>query len=72
MPGKEGKNSSINIRVSDTGKYLMGRLQEHYGLSQSSVMEMMLREEARRLNIRIPGSGAAQKAAEVEEEDAKE
>lgn len=60
MPGREGKNSNIciNIRVSDTGKHLMARLQDHYGLSQSSIIEMMLREEARRLHIRIPGSGA--------------
>jgi len=66
MAGRESRSSNINIRVTDTGKHLMACLQEHYGLSQSSIMEMLLREEARRLHIRIPGSGAAMREAERE------
>lgn len=55
---KGGERSGhLNIRFSDTGRYIMDLLQEYYGLSQSSIIEMLLREEARRKGMVIPGSG---------------
>jgi hypothetical protein len=56
--GREKRSLQIGIRLTDTGRYLMEQLQEHFGLSQASVFEMLLRDEARRQGLRIPGSGA--------------
>ncbi len=58
MPGKVEKRGHLNIRCSDTARYLLEELQDHLGLSQSGIIEMLLRDEARRRNIPIPGSGA--------------
>lgn len=57
-PGKQKKEGNLNVRISDTGRYLLDELQEHLGLSQSGIIEMLLRDEARRRAIPIPGSGA--------------
>lgn len=58
MATREPRSGNMNVRISDTGRYLMDALQEHYGLSQSSIIEMLLRDDARRHGIPIPGSGA--------------
>lgn len=59
----------MTVRLSDTGRFIMDRLQEHYGLSQASIIEMLLREDARRLGIIPPVSGAASKARRDAGED---
>lgn len=43
----------VSIRMSDTGRALLERLQEHLGASQASVFEMGLRELARKENIAL-------------------
>lgn len=45
----------------------MDSLQVHYGLSQASIIEMLLRDDARRHGIIFPGSGAAKAIAEGRE-----
>jgi antitoxin component of RelBE/YafQ-DinJ toxin-antitoxin module len=45
------KVDTVNFRISDDGKRILGALQEHFGLSQSSVFELLLREKARDLGI---------------------
>lgn len=55
---RENRTNQINVRMSDTGRRILESLQTYYGLSQASVFEFLLREEARRLGIPIPGSGA--------------
>jgi ABC-type transport system involved in cytochrome c biogenesis ATPase subunit len=45
------------MRVSETARWILDNLQETLGLSQASVIEMILREEARRRGFIIPGSG---------------
>lgn len=57
MPGKQERKGYLNIRFSDTARWILDELQDHLGLSQASVVEMLLREEARRRDITIPGSG---------------
>lgn len=57
MPGKTDRRGYLNIRFSDTARWIIDELQDHLGLSQASVIEMLLREEARRRGIVIPGSG---------------
>lgn len=52
------RTTHLNVRFSDTGRWILREMQERYGLSQASVLEMLLREEARRHGFVIPGSGA--------------
>jgi hypothetical protein len=58
MPGKTGRTGYINVRSSETARWILDTLTELLGLSQSSVLELLLREEARRRGITVPGSGA--------------
>ena len=58
MAGKVQRPIAVNVRLSDTARYILDQLQDYYGLSQASIFEMLLREDARRLGINIPGSGA--------------
>lgn len=71
MSSKQKRVLNLNIRFSETGKYLMTELQEHLGLSQASIVEMLLRDEARRRGIVIPGSGAHLAQLEEQQEAAK-
>ena len=66
MAGRELRSGSISMRISETGRYLLEVMQEHLGLSQASVVELLLREEARRRGITIPGSGADMKKRQEE------
>ncbi len=43
----------VSIRMSETGKELLERLQEYLGASQASVFEMGLRELARKEGITL-------------------
>lgn len=70
MSTRQKRSTNLNIRFSETGKFLMGELQEHLGLSQASIVEMLLREEARRRGIVIPGSGAHLAQLEEQQEAA--
>lgn len=45
------KTDTLSIRISEEGKRILGLLQEHYGLSQSSVIEMLVREHARQQGL---------------------
>lgn len=40
------KRNQVNVRLSDTGRSLLEALQEYHGLSQSGVLEMLLRRHA--------------------------
>lgn len=68
--GRVPRSTAINVRISEVGIGLLHALQDHYGLSQASIVEMLLREDARRQGINIPGSGAdlERKRREKEEE----
>jgi hypothetical protein len=44
MPKREYQ---VNFRVSAEGKAILYALQDHYGLSQAGVFEMLLRQVAR-------------------------
>ena len=37
----------LNVRLSNEGHRLLAKLCKHHGLSQSGVVEMLLRKEAR-------------------------
>ena len=58
MPAREPRSSVTSMRLSETGRYLLEVMQEELGLSMASVVEMLVREEARRRRIPIPGSGS--------------
>lgn len=58
MSARDPRSNVTSMRLTETGRYLMEVLQDHLGLSMSSVVELLLREEARRRGIAIPGSGA--------------
>ncbi len=45
------KNYVTSMRLSTEAKRLLDALGGYYGLSHSSVMEMMLRDHARRLEL---------------------
>lgn len=45
------RSETVTFRISEEGKDLLYQLQEYYGVSQSSVFEMMLRDRARDLGI---------------------
>jgi hypothetical protein len=70
MPGRQKRESNLNVRISEVGRHLMERLQEFYGLSQGSVIELLLRDDARRHSIPIPGSGADLARREEQQEEA--
>ena len=57
MPAREPRTTVTSMRLTETGRYLIEVLQEHLGLSMSSVVELLVREEARRRGLTIPGSG---------------
>jgi hypothetical protein len=40
---------ATSYRLSDRALELLGRLSEHYGFSRASVLEMLVRAEARRV-----------------------
>ena len=40
-----------SIRLSDEGNDLLERLAKHYGIPQTSVIEMLLRDRARDANL---------------------
>lgn len=46
MPSRK---EQVNFRISDQGKTILYGLQDHYGLSQSGVFELLLREKARQV-----------------------
>lgn len=48
MPPKTGQ---LNFRVSAEGKAILYALQDHFGLTQAGVMEMILRRVAREEGI---------------------
>jgi hypothetical protein len=58
MPGKQKRTGYLNIRFSDTARWILDELQHMHGLSQASIIEMLLRDAARERAIVIPGSGA--------------
>lgn len=43
------KTTNINVRITETGKQILYALQDHYGLTQSGVFELILRDCARAL-----------------------
>jgi antitoxin component of RelBE/YafQ-DinJ toxin-antitoxin module len=45
----------VNVRISDLGKNIMSALQDHYGISQAAVVEMLLRDKAREVGMLGPG-----------------
>lgn len=62
------RTGQLNVRCSEVARWILEELQEHLGLSQSSILEMLLREEARRRGMIIPGSGADRARREAEAE----
>ena len=60
------RSGYLNFRCSETARWIVEELQDQLGLSQGSVIEVLLREEARRRGMIIPGSGAdrARRAAQ--------
>lgn len=46
MPSKKDQ---FNARISDRGKEMVYYLQERYGLSQSGLLEMLLRDKIKEL-----------------------
>jgi hypothetical protein len=49
------RDYQLPLRVSKTAIEIVEALQEYYGLSKASVIEMLLREEGRRKGILGPG-----------------
>lgn len=45
------KTSQLNFRITEEGKNILYALQDHFGLTQSGVMEMILRRVAREEGI---------------------
>jgi ABC-type transport system involved in cytochrome c biogenesis ATPase subunit len=54
---QDNRSGHLNIRISPTGRWILDELQDLLGLSQSSIIEMLLRQEARDRGVTIPGSG---------------
>jgi hypothetical protein len=48
------KPETLSFRLSAEGKRLLEAVQEYHGLSQSSVIEFLLREHARKVGILPP------------------
>lgn len=53
MAGGQSGRDQINVRLSDDAVAILYALQDHFGISQAALFEMMLREKARaeRLNV---------------------
>lgn len=47
------KTDQLNFRITDEGKRILYALQDHFGLTQSGVMEMILRRVAREEGIDV-------------------
>lgn len=48
------KNSRFNMRLSDTGDYLLSQLANKQGIPRSAVVELAIRELAKQNGIPIP------------------
>jgi hypothetical protein len=46
-PGGESSRDQVNVRLSDDAVAILYALQDHYGVSQAAVFEMLLRDRAR-------------------------
>lgn len=49
----KSKPETLSMRLSEDGKLLLTALQQYYGLSQSSVVELILREQARAVGLSL-------------------
>ena len=47
------KSDQVGFRISKDGLAILFQLQEHYGLSQSGIFEMLLRERARAEGFKV-------------------
>lgn len=56
MPGGRSIKKQFNARLSDEGFALMQYLQSHYGISQGAVLEILLREKADGMNLKLQRS----------------
>jgi hypothetical protein len=68
MPGGLSVRDQVNVRLSDEAIAILYALQDHYGISQSAVFEILLREKARAEGIKPnplvhSGSGTAKRRA---------
>ena len=45
------KSEQVNVRMTETGKDLLQRVCYFQGISQGSLLEILVRQEARRLGI---------------------
>lgn len=45
------RSEQLNARISERGKAILYALQDHFGLSQAGVIEMLLRDAAREKGI---------------------
>lgn len=57
MSSTRYRDVQVNLRFTTTGKELFERLRAYYGLSQSGLVEMLVRDKAREIGLVIPGSG---------------
>lgn len=48
------KKEHVNFRISEDGKAVLYYLQDYFGLSQSGVIELLLREKAREISFTLP------------------
>lgn len=53
MPGGRSIKKQFNARLSDEGFALIQHLQGYYGISQGAVLEILLREKASELNLKV-------------------
>lgn len=51
MPTGKNRKDQLNVRISDEGFNILYALQDYFGLSQSGVIELILREKAREIGF---------------------
>lgn len=54
MPGREPKDRQTAMRLTRKAYLLLARLEKHYGLSRTAVIELLVRDTARALSLDYP------------------
>lgn len=55
---ENSRKKQVNIRLSRTGRDLLAKIADRYGITHGNVIEMLLRSEAARLGIVTPKPSA--------------
>lgn len=60
------RKQKTSFALSEKARQLLAGLAEHYGISQTAVLEVVIRERAERQGVRLPDDGPTDDAGSHE------